>query len=254
MKKADKIEQRKGYSILDKSKSKGYNEDNIHAYVLGGDYMPRHDPDQKTKQNILETAMRLFAEKGLENVKVEDVVKEVGVTRGAFYHYFKSREELIAGVMYKSFESDNPYLLADKQEGLNTLEKLRFAAKLSLRSHLDTSESMRAQMKKLANDPIVFKNEMIFQVTVMSGYIETLLIEGNKDGSMNVEFPKQASQTIAWLVASWLSPYAFEVSYEEFVDKVLFFEKLSTSLGVPVMDEEMKEIYFTLGRHEFKRE
>jgi len=57
--------------------------------------MPRHDPDKKTKQYILETAMRLFSEKGLENVNIEDVVKEVGVTRGAFYHYFKSREELL---------------------------------------------------------------------------------------------------------------------------------------------------------------
>jgi len=215
--------------------------------------MPRHDPDQKTKQYILETAMRLFFEKGLENVNIEDVVKEVGVTRGAFYHYFKSREELIASVMYKSFECDNPYLLADKQEGLNALEKLRFAAKLSLRSRLDISDSMRAQMKELANNPVVFKNEMIFQVNVMATYMEKLLIEGNKDGSMNVVFPKQASQTIAFLVASWLSPYAFEVSYEEYVDKVLFFEQLSTLLGVPVMDEEMKEIYLILGSYEFER-
>ena len=216
--------------------------------------MPRHDPDQKTKQNILETAMRLFAEKGLENVKVEDVVKEVGVTRGAFYHYFKSREELIAGVMYKAFEEndDNPYLQAYKQKGLNALEKLRFAAKLSLHSHLDISESMRVEIKKLSSDPIVFKNEMIFQVTVMAAYIEKLLVEGNKDGSMNVVFPKQASQTIAWLVASWLSPYLLEVSYEEYIDKISFFEQLSASLGVPIMDEEMKEIYFTLGRNEFK--
>jgi len=215
--------------------------------------MPRHDPDKKTKQYILETAMRLFSEKGLENVNIEDVVKEVGVTRGAFYHYFKSREELIGSVMYKSFECDNPYLLADKQEGLNALEKLRFVAKLSLRSLLDISDSMRAQMKKLANDPVVFKNELIFQVNVMATYIEKLLIEGNKDGSMNVVFPKQASQTIAFLSASWLSSYAFEVSYEEYVDKVLFFEQLSTLLGVPIMDEEMREIYLTLGSYEFER-
>jgi Transcriptional regulator len=216
--------------------------------------MPRYDPDQKTKQQILETAMRMFSEKGLENVKVEDVVTEVGVTRGAFYHYFKSREELIAGVMYKSFECDNPYLLANKQKGLSALEKLRFAAKLSLRSRLNMSDSMIAQIKKLSSNPVVFKNEMIFQVNVMATYVEKLLIEGNKDCSMNVAFPKQTSQTIALLVASWLSPYAFEVSYEEYVDKVLFFEQLSTSLGVPIMDEEMKEIYFTIGRYEFKRE
>jgi len=215
--------------------------------------MPRHDPDPKTKQHILETAMRLFSEKGLENVNIEDVVKEVGVTRGAFYHYFKSREELIGSVMYKSFECDNPYLLADKQEGLNALEKLRFVAKLSLRSELDMSDSMRTQIKKLASNPVVFKNEIIFQVNVMATYIEKLLIEGNKDGSMNVVFPKQTSQTIAFLSASWLSPYAFGVSYEEYVDKFLFFEQLSTLLGVPIMDEEMKEIYLTLGSYEFER-
>lgn len=216
--------------------------------------MPRHDPDQKTKKNILETAIRLLVEKGLENVKVKDVVKEVGVTRGAFYHYFKSREELIVDVMYKSFEDDNPYLLANKQKGLNALEKLRFAAKLSLRSHMDTSESAKVQIKQLANNPIIFKNEMLFQVNVMATYMEKLLIEGNKDGSMNVAFPKQASQTISFLVSSWLSPYVFEVSYEEYVDKLLFFEQLSTSLGVPVMDEEIKEIYMTIGRYEFKKE
>ena len=216
--------------------------------------MPRHDPDQKTKQDILDAAIRLFDEKGLENVKVEDVVKEVGVTRGAFYHYFKSREELIIGVMYKSFECNNPYLLAYKQQGLNSLEKLGFAAKLSLRSHFDMSDSMRVQIKKLSNDPIVFKSEIIFQVTIMATYIEKLLVEGNKDGSMNVVFPKQASQTIAWLVASWLSPYLLDVSYEEYIDKISFFEQLTTSLGVPVMDKELKEIYLTIGKREFKKE
>jgi len=215
--------------------------------------MPRHDPDQKTKQQILETAMSMFAEKGLENVNIEDVVKEVGVTRGAFYHYFKSREELIASVMYKSFEYDNPYLLAEKQKGLNALEKLRFVAKLGLRSHRDMTDSMRVQMKKLASNPVVFKNEMLFQVNVMSTYIEKLLIAGNNDGSMSVIFPKQASQTLALLVASWLSPIAFEVSYEEYVDKVLFFEQLAVSLGVPIMDEELKDIYLTLGSNEFEK-
>lgn len=214
--------------------------------------MPRHDPDQKTKQKILQTAMRLFAEKGMEHVNVEDVVKEVGVTRGAFYHYFKSREELIGSVMYQAFEENNPYLLADQQKGLNALEKLRFVAKQSLRDHLNISDSMRAEMEKLANNPVVFKNEMMFQINVMAPYMEKLLQEGNKDGSMNVAFPKQASQTLAWLTASWLTPYAFEVSYEEFVDKVLFFEQLSTSLGVSVMDEEMKQMYMTIGEHEFK--
>lgn len=213
--------------------------------------MPRHDPDQRTKQDILEAAMRLFSERGLENVNIEDVVKEVGVTRGAFYHYFKSREELIAGVMYKSFECDNTYLLADQQKGLNALEKLHFVIKQNLRPRLEISDGMRKQMRKLGSNPVVFKNEIMFQVNVMSAYIEKLLVEGNQDGSIHVAFPKQVSQ-IALLIVAWISPYTFEVSYQEYVDKILFFEQLTNSLGVPLIDEEIKQLYLEFGKLECK--
>lgn len=212
--------------------------------------MPRHDPDQKTKQHILETAMRLFAEKGMENVNVEDVVRELGVTRGAFYHYFKSREELIAGVMYKSFEDNNPYLAVNNQKELNALEKLKFVIKQNMQPRLENDENMKAQMKKLANNPVVFKNEMLFQVNVMSVYLEKLLREGNADGSMSVDHPKQAAQTISLLVSSWLSPYVFDVTYEEYTEKISFFKQLTKLLGVDLMDEEIVQHYLDLGKQE----
>lgn len=212
--------------------------------------MPRHDPDQKTKQHILETAMRLFAEKGMENVNVEDVVKELGVTRGAFYHYFKSREELIAGVMYKSFEDNNPYLAVSSRAELNALEKLQSVIKQNMQPRLENDENTKLQMKKLANNPVVFKNEMLFQVNVMSVYLENLFKEGNIDGSMSVDYPKQAAQIIALLVGSWLSPYVFDVTYEEYAEKISFFEQLTKLLGVDLMDNKIVQQYLDFGKQE----
>ena len=84
--------------------------------------MPKHDPSEKTKAEILQTAVRLFTEKGWENVNVEDVVKEVGVTRGAFYHYFKSREDLIMAVVNQMFYENNPFTAASKKKGLMLLK------------------------------------------------------------------------------------------------------------------------------------
>lgn len=216
--------------------------------------MPRHDPDQKTKQYILETATRLFSEKGFENVKVEDVVTEVGVTRGAFYHYFKSREELIASVLNKSFNDNNPFALANRQEGLNALEKLRFVLKLDLRPRLEMSDSLRTEMQKMADNPVVFKNEMLSEVNVVAPYIERLLLEGNEDGSFSVKYTKQVSQIISLLVSSWLSSFAFQVSYKEYADKVSFLEQLGEVLGVPFMDKEMKELFLEIGKCEVERE
>ena len=221
-------------------------------YVLGGDKMPRHDPDQKTKQDILETAMHLFTEKGIENVNIEDVVKEVGVTRGAFYHYFKSREELIAGVIYKSFNDNNPFILANKQEGLNALEKLRFVFKLDLRPRLDMDDTLKSDMQKLGDNPIIFKNELLTQINVVAPHVERLLTEGNKDGSLSVKYPKQTAQVISLLVSSWLDIFTFQVSYSEYADKVSFLELLGKLLGVPFMDKEMKELFLEIGKVQFE--
>ena len=43
------------------------------------------------KQEILETAMKLFAEKGYEKTSISDIAKEIGVAQGRCYRYFPSR-------------------------------------------------------------------------------------------------------------------------------------------------------------------
>lgn len=52
--------------------------------------------DGKTvPQRILAAALALFAEKGFESTSVQDVVVAAGVTKGAMYHYFSSKEDLL---------------------------------------------------------------------------------------------------------------------------------------------------------------
>lgn len=77
--------------------------------------------------------------------------------------------------------------------------------------------------------------------------------EGNRDGSKKAAFPKQVSQAVSLLITSWLSSDAFEVTYEKSVDKVLFFEQIGALLGIPFMDEEMKELYLVFGSCELER-
>ncbi len=46
------------------------------------------------RRELLATAMRLFAEKGYDNVSVRSIAREAGVTPGLAYHYFDSKERL----------------------------------------------------------------------------------------------------------------------------------------------------------------
>jgi len=50
----------------------------------------------KNREALLEAAARLFRERGFESVTVAEVMNAAGLTHGAFYGYFKSKEDLIA--------------------------------------------------------------------------------------------------------------------------------------------------------------
>lgn len=49
-------------------------------------------------ERLAEAALRLFAEKGFESTSVQDVVSAAGVTKGAMYHYFGSKDDLLAEI------------------------------------------------------------------------------------------------------------------------------------------------------------
>jgi len=69
--------------------------------------MPRVVPEYKedAKRRIIEAAMDVIAERGCDQMTIDDVAKKLGVTKGAVYWYFKSKEELVAAVL-KKFQSD----------------------------------------------------------------------------------------------------------------------------------------------------
>ncbi|TNM36509.1 TetR/AcrR family transcriptional regulator [Nocardioides albidus] len=49
-------------------------------------------------ERLVEAALELFAAKGFESTSVQDVVDAAGVTKGAMYHYFASKDDLLAEI------------------------------------------------------------------------------------------------------------------------------------------------------------
>jgi AcrR family transcriptional regulator len=50
------------------------------------------------EQRLLASAIRLFAEKGFDRTSVQEIVADAGVTKGAMYHYFDSKDDLLAAI------------------------------------------------------------------------------------------------------------------------------------------------------------
>lgn len=58
--------------------------------------MPQIPPTtEDTRTNIMNAALRLFGERGYHATSLQDVIKAAGCSKGAFYHYFESKEDLL---------------------------------------------------------------------------------------------------------------------------------------------------------------
>ena len=61
---------------------------------------------QTTRKAILDAAVRLTREGGFDKLNIRDVCAAAGVTTGAFYHHFSSKEDLLT----QGFSSLDAYL------------------------------------------------------------------------------------------------------------------------------------------------
>jgi AcrR family transcriptional regulator len=83
--------------------------------------MPRH---QNTKEKILESALKLFSEKGIRETAIKDIAKDVGITEGAIYRHFVSKDQIVRTLFSTYAERLYKELISVVEE--NTSIKNRF--------------------------------------------------------------------------------------------------------------------------------
>lgn len=57
-----------------------------------------------SKEHILNTALNLFLQKGFKEVTMKELVDNAGMSKGAFYHYFKSKEDVFEEVVMNFYK------------------------------------------------------------------------------------------------------------------------------------------------------
>ena len=57
--------------------------------------MARNKHPEETVRKILDVSLRLFQEKGYEATTIQDIVDALGMSKGAIYHHFNSKEAIL---------------------------------------------------------------------------------------------------------------------------------------------------------------
>lgn len=203
--------------------------------------MARNKYPEVTVERILDVSQRLFLEKGYENTTIQDIVDELGgLTKGAVYHHFKSKEEIMDAVGDRMFFSNNPFEAVRGRTDLNGLQKLQEAVRLNQ----SDQERVRltAQSVPIAKSPRLLQEMIVSNRKVLTPYFQELIEEGNQDGSLHTDYPREIAELLPLLTSLWLLPSIFPASREQMKRKFLFLGEMLEKMGVPLMDDSIRAL------------
>lgn len=200
--------------------------------------MPRNKYPEETVQKILDAALKLFLEKGYEETTVLDIIHNMGgMTRGAFYHHFKSKEEVFDALSDKLFQDCNPFEEAKRQTQLNGLEKLKYAVQ---RASVRDSEAAELSMAVLhLLDSPAFLRMLIIDTNrdTLVPICQEMIEEGMKDGSIQTTNAKIAAEVFTLFTNFWTIPTIFPETEEETWEKIKMVKVMLDSIGLPIFED-----------------
>lgn len=200
--------------------------------------MARNKYPEVTVNKILEVSKRLFLEKGYDNAKIQDIADELGMTKGAIYHHFESKEEIMNKLGETMFIHNNPFEIVKKRNDLNGLEKMKLAIKLN-QSNEQMVELTNQALPLLENPQILAKMFESNYQNLLPYWLE-LIKEGQEDGSIKTDQPKELAELLL-LTDLWMIPSLFPGNVDDIKNRYKFVTVMLGKMGLPLYDEEMIE-------------
>ena len=143
---------------------------------------------EERRNEIIETAGKLFEEKGYEQTQVQDIVNEIGVAKGLFYYYFKSKDEVMEELAdrYADAIIDAVNVLIDKD--ISTFDKINRIFQI----FIDSAEKKSGIFMGILNMKNGITHERIFFNVgkKMVPLVTELILSGNDNGECNCSDPK----------------------------------------------------------------
>lgn len=200
--------------------------------------MARNKYPEVTINRILDISLKLFIEKGYEQTTIQDIVDNLGdLSKGAIYHHFSSKEDIIDAVTARMYAEHNPFDKIKNNKSLNGLQKLKkiFVESISSKEQQQLYRSSPTLMK----NPKFLSGQINQCITFYAPLLQKIIEEGIKDGSITVDNSKELSEVVMLLINIWLNPAVFAVTKEQFTRKISFLKSLLDNMGLPVIDADI---------------
>jgi AcrR family transcriptional regulator len=158
--------------------------------------MTRTVKDPETRRSeLIDTAEELFLENGYEETTVSKIVRNAGVAQGTFYHYFKSKDEVLSAITDRWIEEIRAGIedIASRDD-LNAIENI-----LGLFNFFNNIGRSRQMLVEYVHEGRNVHLHIKFEKRVPQIIIppfSRMIEEGVEEGFFNVKYPEMAALSI----------------------------------------------------------
>ena len=171
----------------------------------------KHD---ERRNEILDAAEKLFAGKGYMKTTINDILQEVGIAKGTFYYYFKSKEDVMDAVAVRYIDVGTEAIRAiTEDKKLTAMQKLT----ILLTNDITQSEHKDEMIKEFhqAGDAEMHQKSLLMSIERLTPLITDVVLQGIEEGVFNTPYPRETVEFILVIMNMAFDERLFQMTPEE---------------------------------------
>jgi AcrR family transcriptional regulator len=212
---------------------------------------------------ILDVAQRLVTTKGYEQMTIQDILDELQISKGAFYHYFESKSALLESIIERMLEEVKPLLFP-------ILEDPDLPALQKFQRYFDTAGRWKVALKPFmlqvlrvwyADDNAIMRQKLqVMANKQIAPMLAVIVQQGIQEGVLTISYPEQVSELLLGMMYGLGDAISgFLLSNEPRIDILqnvrrtiaVYTDVMERAIGAPsgslhLIDDEMLKEWFLL--------
>jgi AcrR family transcriptional regulator len=209
------------------------------------------------KQLIMEKALELFAKQGFEATSVQQITEHCGISKGAFYLSFKSKDELILALVdyfMMQIISDIDYMVKNSEDSDELLFKFYYSTYYSFHKHSDFAKMFIKEQTQTFNEEFISKSR--YYDSLIDNIILTMIKRLYGDNIKETKFDllyciKGFMRTYSELFLFYNVTLDLELLSKSLVEKT---NLLAKHTSIPFISEELIQMFKLSTKKEITKE
>ncbi|ASW42841.1 TetR/AcrR family transcriptional regulator [Clostridium isatidis] len=165
----------------------------------------KKDEYEAKRNEILSAAQKFVYTKGYEKMSIQDILNELGISKGTFFHYFKSKQAMLDALVERFMDQGEEQIIPIvKDESLPAIEKLKKYFTAAGNWKVKQKDYLISLMRVwYSDDNAIIRQKMLnHSIERISPLLSSIIFQGIQEGTFKPSFPEQAGEVTLSLIQS----------------------------------------------------